>query len=87
MSPPPRARRRRAYDETDDEQDENSPNSPSSDFEGIEINADMSANELYKVGVECLIEITLDFQNILLGRSSVAKQGSQCGGKGEKGST
>lgn len=54
MSPPPRARRRRAYDETDDE---NLPDSHehSSDTENIEINADMTAAELYNVSLVYVI--------------------------------
>jgi hypothetical protein len=50
MSPPPRARRRRVCDETDDE---NSPDShersSSLDTEDIEIDANMTAMELYNV--------------------------------------
>ena len=60
MSPPPRARRRRAYNETDDE---NSPDSherscgSDSDTEDIEINANMTATELYHVSLVCIIAL------------------------------
>lgn len=62
MTPPPRARRRRAYD-NEDEHDENSPTNNSSDSEEIEIRADMSASELYKVRVENIVELTMNYEN------------------------
>lgn len=53
MSPPPHARRWRAYNT--DKNDENSLNSSSSDSEDVEINATMSASELYKVSMVSVI--------------------------------
>ena len=62
MTLPPRARQRRAYD-NEDENDENSPTNNSSDSEEIEIRADVSASELYKVRVENIVELTMNYEN------------------------
>jgi hypothetical protein len=62
MSPPPCARRQRAYDNKD-ENDKNLPTNNSLDSEEIEICADMSASELYKVRVENIVELTMNYEN------------------------